>query len=73
VSAPGGGGGLDLPPPAAGAALLNPCDEEIGAEDEEEIRFHMRLPRSITHSWATLGRRSPRRGDPVQLGRGRKP
>ena len=33
------GGGLDLPPAAAGAASLNPCDEEIGAEDEEETRF----------------------------------
>ena len=30
-----GRGGLDLPPAAAAAASLNPCDEEIGAEDEE--------------------------------------
>ena len=34
-----GRGGLDLPPAAAAAASLNPCDEEIGAEDEEETRF----------------------------------
>ena len=34
-----GRGGLDLPPAAAAAASLNPCDEEIGVEDEEETRF----------------------------------